>query len=354
MYRRVLKPLLFQLKPETAHELAVFAGRIAGHSALARAFVRTLYGRSATSERTVDGVRYTSPVLLAAGFDYNGTLTRILPQIGFGGVEIGSVTARPCSGNAGRQLWRLPSSQAIIVNKGLKNDGVDAVIERLKHTPREPHFTIGVSIAKTNDEHSVDTEAAIADYCHSFRRLTEEDIGDYYTINISCPNFAGADAFTDPALCNQLLAHLDEIPCTKPVYIKMPISVSADQFDQLMNVAAAHRVNGLIIGNLNKHYDEIQNEHDRPSEYIGGISGAPCAHRANSYLKHAHERYGNRFTLIGCGGIFEEADAQAKFDAGADLVQLVTGMIYEGPALIGNINRVATPGTAEQTKEAAR
>jgi dihydroorotate dehydrogenase subfamily 2 len=354
MYTRVLKPLLFQLKPETAHELAVCAGRIAGHSVLTRALVRTLYGRSTASERMVDGVRYTSPVILAAGFDYNGVLTRILPQVGFGGVEVGSVTARPCSGNPGRQLWRLPSSNAIVVNKGLKNDGVDAVIKRLKHTPREPHFTIGVSIAKTNDEHSVDTEAAIADYCYSFRRLTEEDVGDYYTINISCPNFAGADAFTDPALCKRLLARLDEIPCSKPVYIKMPISTSGEQFDRLMDVAAAHQVSGLIIGNLNKHYDEIRNEHDRPSEYIGGISGAPCAHRANSYLKHAHERYGDRFTLIGCGGVFQAADAQAKFDAGADLVQLVTGMIYQGPALIGHINRAAAPHTREQTEKAAR
>lgn len=343
LYTHVIKPLLFRLKPETAHELAVRAGSIAGRFALTRALVRSMYGRGMSNSCEIDGLRYTSPVILAAGFDYNGELTRILPQVGFGGVEVGSVTARPCTGNAGQQLRRLPRSKAIVVNKGLKNDGVDTVIERLKRTPREPNFVIGVSIAKTNDATSIDTEAGIDDYCYSFRRLTEEGVGDYYTINISCPNFAGADAFTDPHLLDRLLSRLDMIDCRKPIYVKMPISIPKTQFQQLLHIAAAHRVHGAIIGNLNKDYADIPVADERPASYCGGVSGQPCRHRAHDYIRQTRQLYGDRFTIIGCGGTFTATDAQEKFEAGADLVQLVTGLIYEGPGLISAIARQYPP-----------
>jgi len=227
--------------------------------------------------KTVDGIHYPCPVVLAAGFDYNGRLANILDCMSFGGVEIGSVTARPCEGNEKPRLRRMVKSKALVVYKGLKNEGVDAVIKRLKRTKRREGFVWGVSIAKTNDALSATTEAGIADYAHSLKRLHEDDIGDFYTINISCPNVHGGESFAHPKHLRPLFDALSAVDVTKPVYVKMPINEDWSDFNALLEVLDTYEmVKGVIIGNLNKNYKEADFPEEAPETYRGGLSGKAC------------------------------------------------------------------------------
>lgn len=354
LYRYILKPLLFLFEPEYIHDIFISLGEILGKFWITRAKTSLFFnyrprkkaGRSRDISKVVDGIKYRTPVLLAAGFDYNGRLTRILPCIGFGGEEVGSVTAHPCEGNPKPRMTRLPKSQSIVVNKGLRNEGVDAVIARLKKTPNigdqsKRNFVVGVSIARTNTDHAAQVESAIDDYAYSFKRLNEEGIGDYYAINISCPNAFGGESFTKPELLVGLLAKLVAIPCKskKPIYVKMPINLPWEKFAELLKIIDFYKLQGVIIGNLNKDYESIGQHGEAPDEYAGGLSGVPCRQLSTDLIRRTRQAYGRRFTIIGVGGIFSAADAREKFEAGADLVQLVTGMIFEGPGLVKEICR---------------
>jgi dihydroorotate dehydrogenase len=338
MYRTFLKPLLFRFDPEDVHTAFVALGQSLGRTALGRAIVALPYGyRGPSIEKTVDGIRYRTPVLLSAGFDYNAHLTQILPSLSFGGVEVGSITAQPCVGNPRPRLTRLTRSQSILVNKGLLNDGVDAIIARLAATPRVPGFVIGISIARANDPSAASVEKGVIDYVTSYRKLNERGIGDYYTINISCPNAYGGESFTTPDLLSQLLGNLRKIPTTRPLYIKMPINLPWEKTRELLDVIVRYRCNGVIIGNVNKNYNDLAVRTEAPRAYSGGLSGKPCFSLSNELIEKTKQAYGDRLTIIGCGGILSPEDAIIKFDRGADLVQLITGMIFEGPALMKGI-----------------
>lgn len=196
LYQFFLKPLLFRLDPKRIHNLLVSRGETLGRHAITRRLVSMVYGyRGPDASVTVNGITYRTPVLLAAGFDYNGRLVRILKSVGFGGVEGGSVTARPNAGNPMPRLTRLVRSKSLLVNKGLRNDGVNRIVQRLLETPHDPDFVVGVSIARTNDEQSASVEAGIDDYRASLERLVTAGVGDFYTVNISCPNVHGGESF---------------------------------------------------------------------------------------------------------------------------------------------------------------
>jgi dihydroorotate dehydrogenase subfamily 2 len=311
-----------------------------GSIGITRALTGLMYGYHGKDiSKTVNGLKFRTPFLLSAGFDYNGQLTRILSHIGLGGEEIGSVTARPCEGNPRPRLTRLPRSRSILVNKGLRNQGVDAIIRRLQNTPRERDFVIGISIARTNDQNSCTTQAGIDDYAYSFKRLNEENVGDYYTLNISCPNAYGGESFITPDLLNQLLGTICSISCRKPVYVKMPINIPWEQFDGLLKVIDAKGLDGVVIGNLNKNYDSLDVRSEAPEKYSGGLSGKPCQQLSTELIRKTRELYGKRFTIIGVGGVMSPEAAAEKFDTGADLIQLITGMIFEGPGLIRKLNK---------------
>ena len=337
LYKHVLKPILFRFDPEVVHDFFTSSGELLGKFALTRLMVRCIYGRHSSSK-----------IYLSAGFDYNGRLTQILPCIGFGGEEVGSVTARPCEGNPKPRLTRLPKSQSIIVNKGLRNEGVDKIIVRLKLNSKisnlKSPFVVGISIARTNDEISAQSvQAGIDDYVYSFKRLNEEGVGDYYTINISCPNAFGGETFAKPELLAQLLPAIMAIQNNivterrKPVYVKMPINIPWDHFAQLLNIIDQNGLKGVVIGNLNKDYSWLDVREEAPKEYVGGLSGKPCTHPSTDLIRKTREVYGDRFTIFGVGGIMSPETAREKFDAGADMIQLITGMIYEGPGLVGKI-----------------
>ena len=339
LYRRVVKPILFKIEPDTAHDVFTAGGESAGRFGLLRRLFALVYNyRGPDISKTVDGITYRTPILLSAGFDPDGRLTRILPALSFGGEEIGSITAHPCAGNPRPQLTRLVRNSSIVVYKGLRNRGVDALIAKLSRTPRTKDFVLGISIARTNEQSaSTDVEAGIRDYVASFKKLVAAGIGDYYTLNISCPNAYTGETFIDPANLAGLLPRIREVPCKKPLYLKMPINIPWEQFAQLLDVADKNEIQGVVIGNLNKNYADLAHPEDAPKEFRGGLSGAPTRELSNELIRKTRARYGARFTVMGVGGILTAADAMEKFAAGADLVQLISGMIFEGPGLIKEI-----------------
>jgi dihydroorotate dehydrogenase subfamily 2 len=339
LYSRLLKPVLFRFDPEFVHNTTTTAGEMLGSNPLYRNLVNLFYGYHGPQiNKVVDGLNYKTPVLLSAGYDQDGRLTQILGSVGFGGEEIGSVTNLAYEGNPKPRFTRLPKSKSMIVNKGLKNEGVDKIIKRLKK--RKKFIVQGISIARSNNESCAATAAGIEDYCATLRKLSEANVGDYYTINISCPNAFGGEDFADPVLLAKLLKSLTAIKHGKPVYVKMPINKPWDKFNELLKVIDNTSIRGIVIGNLNKNYDDLDFRAEAPQEFRGGLSGKPTFKLSNELISETREKYGKRFTIFGVGGIMTPEDALEKFKRGADLVQLITGMIYSGPALIKRIDRI--------------
>ncbi len=339
---KAAKPLIYKTDPDWIHEAMLSMGEFSGSNALGRAFISAFYEYQGPDiSKVVDGVKYELPVLLSAGMDPNGRMARIGRYMSFGGEEIGSTTAYPCDGNPLPRMVRLPKNKSIIVYKGLRNKGVDALIAKLKRTPRTKGYVLGISIALTNfrPESCANLEGAIADYVLSFKKLNEAGVGDYYTINISCPNTMGGveEMLQKPENFAALLAALKKIPSTKPLYIKMPINLTMEHFDALLDVADKAGVSGVICGNLNKNWDELDDRSEAPKEWRGGLSGKPCFERSTALVRHTRQMYGKRFTIIGTGGILSPEDAMEKFRAGADLVQMISGMIFDSPSIMHHI-----------------
>ena len=353
-YQKLLKPLLFRFDPEAVHRLFVRVGEIFGLTALGRWLVARIYGyRGPDVSRVVDGLRYPVPVVMAAGFDYNARLTQILGSVGFGGVEVGSVSVRPCAGNEPPRLRRAVKSRSLIVYKGLRNDGVERIIERLHARKAQGGLIVGVSIAMTNGPETSTVDAAIEDYAAALAKLVEAGVGDYYTINISCPNAHLGENFAHPDRLRRLLARLDTAAIDKPVYAKMPIGLAWEPFRELLDILSEHGFAGVVIGNLNKDYASLDHPSEAPAGYRGGLSGKPCREPSTALIRKTRAHVGPDFTIIGCGGILGADDAIEKFDAGADLVQLISGMIFEGPHLMRDIARALAKRQHERDDRAS-
>lgn len=326
LYTRLMRPIFFRFDPEFVHDMFTLLGRLLGSNSLTRGLNHLLFGyEHPILERTVAGIHFKNPVGLSAGFDKNARLIKLLPHVGFGFVEVGSITGEPCAGNPKPRLWRHPELKSIRVHYGLMNDGAKAIAKRLngKHLP----LVVGTSIAKTNSPLTCETEAGIADYLKAFKAM--KDIGAYTTVNLSCPNAYGGQPFNDARRLDKLLRKLDKISTKKAVFLKLSPDLSLKEIDQLLAIAKNHRIHGLVCTNLTKNHKFGP----------GGLSGKAVEDLAIAQLRHIKKKYGSRFALIACGGIFSAEDAWKRLEAGADLLQLVTGMIYEGPQLISEINR---------------
>jgi len=337
LYKKFLRPILFLFDAELIHNLFIIIGEIFGMTFIGRFLISLFYKYNGPDiSKTVDGIKYKTPIILAAGFDYDGRLTQILHSVSFGGVEVGSITLHPYKGNKKPRLIRLIRNQSIIVNKGLKNQGVQKIISRLKH--RKHKLIVGINIARTNNYKTIKINEGIKDFYATLVRLVKVDIGDFYTINISCPNIFGGEEFTKPDLLDRLLSKLMKVKHTKPMYIKMPINKTWEEFDELLRIIIKYKkINGVIIGNLNKNYDDLEFRDEAPTKYCGGLSGKPTYKLSNYLIRKTKQKYKNKLTIIGCGGIITKEDAINKFKAGADLIQLITGMIFEGPHLMKEI-----------------
>ncbi|MEI6511026.1 MAG: quinone-dependent dihydroorotate dehydrogenase [Candidatus Uhrbacteria bacterium] len=337
LYRRIAKPVFFSRDPEEVHDAMTALGAALGSSRGIRSILRSLLSYASPSLRqTILGIEFPNPVGLSAGFDKDALLVDVLPSVGFGFEEVGSVTGERCAGNPKPRLWRLPKSKGLVVWYGLKNDGSETVSARLRGRTFE--IPIGTSVARTNDATTVETEAGIRDYEKAFRAFA--DIGDYATVNVSCPNTCGGEPFATPERLDALLSRLDAIATRKPTFLKLPADISTDALDALVAVCDRHRVHGLILSNLTKKRDRATID---PTEIAvtdkGGVSGKPVFDPSNELISHLWKTTGRRYVIVGTGGIFSAEDAYEKIVRGASLVQLITGMIFEGPQLIGEINR---------------
>lgn len=326
-YANLLKPLFFQLDPEFVHNRITLVGQLLGSIFLTRGLTAAFFSYSnPILEQNILGINFKNPIGLAAGFDKDALLTGILPAVGFGFAEVGSITGEPCEGNPKPRLWRLKNSKSLIVYYGLKNDGAKKISQRLQNK----RFTIpiGTSIAKTNSPDTVDTNEGIADYIKAFKEFI--DIGAYFTLNISCPNAYGGLPFTDSKRLDLLLTEVDRIPTKKPILLKMSPDLSEIELDKLLAVIKKHRVHGFIATNLTKNSKVAEK---------GGLSGKLVENLANNQIKWIYQKTKGKYIIIGCGGVFCAEDAYKKIKLGASLVQLITGMIFEGPQVVGEINR---------------
>lgn len=338
---RLIRPVLFLFDSERVHHTAIALGERIGRMPRVLSLIAKIFrGSFRTVRQEICGVTFPSPVGLAAGFDYEARLTRILPALGFGFSTVGTLTHRPYEGNPRPMLGRLPKSRALVVNKGFKNLGVQETLKRLSGET----FTIpvGVSIGKTNTEEIKTQEEAVADVVAGFRDAEASNVPfAYYELNISCPNLKGNIEFYDPAHLEELLSAVDALSLSRPVFVKMPIIKTDEEVRGMLSVCARHTfVSGVVFGNLQKdrtHPAVVQDESVRYPK--GNLSGLPCRDRSDELIALAYTEYGKRFVVIGCGGIFSADDAYRKITLGASLVQLITGMIYEGPQLISEINR---------------
>lgn len=335
LYRYVFKPLFFRKDPEVVHDRMLVLGQRTSKNPVTKSAIKLAFGyHDKFLEQTVDGIDYKNPVGLAAGFDKNAHLTSLTPLLGFGFEEIGSITGEQCPGNDKPRLWRLPESKSLVVYYGLMNDGAEKLAEKLKG--QEFDLPVGVSIARTNSPDACEMNAGVKDYVKAYD--TMRDIGDYVTINISCPNAFGGQPFTDKKSLSALLEALDEVRIYKPHYIKMSPDLSTKQLDDVIALATKYKINGFITSNLTKNrINKKIIETELPEN--GGLSGKVVQELADKQLAYIRKATGDKFTLIGCGGIFTAEDAYHKILHGASLLQMITGMIYEGPQAIGEINR---------------
>ena len=335
LYVSLLKPFFFARDPERVHDRMIRVGRRLGGSFFGRFVTRCLFSyKNALLRQEIFGITFSNPIGLSAGFDKNAELTDILPDVGFGFAELGSITGIPCAGNEGTRLWRLPKSKGLVVYYGLKNDGADRIAKRL--SKKKFRIPIGISVAAVNKVGYSDRELATKDIAQAFR--TMEPFATYITVNVSCPNTQTGQPFLDPDNLEYLLGVLDTIPTTKPVFIKLSPDLEGDQLDRILDSARAHRVQGIVCSNLTKRREGAP-ICDTMVPAVGGISGKVVQDRADELLSYIYKREGTRFVLIGSGGVFSAEDAYRKIRKGASLVQMITGMVFEGPQVISTINQ---------------
>ena len=340
VYISIIKPILFTRHPDDVHTGLIQLGKCVQKLPVVFHLPRLWSYQSPKLTQRVFGLDIRNPVGLSAGFDKDIELAPLMSSVGFGFMTGGSITAKECAGNPKPWFHRLPHSRALVVHAGLPNKGVKAVTNRIAHYPERlfRDMPLAVSVAKTNTIQSATDNEAIIDYCESLQVLNSHHVGQWYEINISCPNTYGGEPFTTPARLRKLLDAIDALNIDRPVVIKMPIDKSWKEFRSLLEVIVSHKVDGVAIGNLSHSRQEVDARDGLTQAVKGNISGLPTRRLSTDLIRHTYAAYGNRLIIIGIGGIFSAADAYEKIRAGASLVALVTGMIFEGPQLIGEIN----------------
>ena len=332
MYKKYIRPILFKGDPERVHNLSILIGRILAFSKISRILRNNLVVNDKMLKNKVMGIEFDNPIGLAAGFDKNAYLIDFMPDIGFGFMEVGSITANPCGGNAKPRLHRLVKDQGIIVNYGLANEGSVKIHERLKG--KKFRIPVGISIAKTNNP-NIKGEESVNDYLKCFKII--RDIGNYITINISCPNVGDGRSFEDCVLLESLLNKIDKIRKKENILLKISPDINKNNLNKIIKLAEKFKINGFVVSNLTKKREGLSN--DLNLKYQGGISGKHVKNKSNALIKYIYKKTKGKFVIVGCGGVFNGADAYEKIKYGASLIQMITGMIFEGPGVVSKINR---------------
>jgi len=338
-YTRIVRHILFLTKADWIHESILKLGNSLGNSTLVKnTFSYLFMFEDKGLKQKLAGITFPNPVGIAAGFDYEACLTQLTPSLGFGYETIGTITNQPYKGNTTPRLGRLVKSKSLMVNKGFKNEGAEKIIDSIKgYKFLNP---LGVSIGRTNSIKITTQEKSISDIILAFNKFKVSKIMfDYYELNISCPNLRGNISFYPPKNLENLLTKIDGLKIKKPIFVKMPISLSDHDTLLILKVISKHSPKGIIIGNLQT---KRKIKPLLPSEVnqfpIGNFSGKPTLNRSNKLIKLAYTNYKDRFIIIGCGGIFTGDDAYTKIKLGASMVQLITGLIFQGPQLATQIN----------------
>jgi dihydroorotate dehydrogenase len=349
VYARLMKQFFFRRDPEVVHDRVTAFGKFLGKTAITRGITRCMLDYSDPKlTQNILGITFKNPVGLSAGFDKNAELFDIIPAVGFGFMEVGSITGEPCEGNPKPRLWRLPKSKGLVVYYGLRNDGSKVIAARLsKRLAKRGQFAIpvGTSVAMTNCQANINIDNAIRDYVKAF--TTMAGIGQYTTINISCPNTSGGQPFVEPKNLEKLLTAVDAVSKnSKPIFVKFSPDITMEQADKLLDIIHHHRVDGVICSNLTKKKGNEKILDPLPEK--GGVSGKPVENLSNDLIAHIyqHEQKQEKnlpkgkkeLVIIGTGGIFTAEDAYKKIRLGASLVQMITGMIFEGPQVVSDIN----------------
>lgn len=318
LYLSLLRPLLFQMDPEKAHDLAL--------KAIAKGLIKVKTSDPAHLKRKVFGVDFPNPVGLGAGFDKNGVALDQWKDLGFGFIEAGTVTRHAQPGNPKPRMFRYPGSKAIINRMGFNNEGADALAARIEKS--HPCIPLGINLGKSK---ITPLEEAAEDYAYSFSRLN--DLGDYFVVNVSSPNTPGLRQLQDKDALTKILWRLKEIDGSKPLFVKIAPDLEETQLEEIASLAIDMGLTGLIATNTTLSRQGLPQD----PKQDGGLSGSPLTARSQEVLKFIKGLVGDRLVLIGVGGIMNASDAQARLDAGADLVQIYSGWVYGGPAFIEEI-----------------
>lgn len=340
VYTSLFKPFFFLLDPDWVHERVTAFGETLGKSKAAKDLISSVLDiNSQTLEQKINGIRFEKPVGLATGFDYDAKLTQILPSLGFGFGTVGTITNSLYLGNPKPMLGRLPKSKSLMVNKGFKNQGAKVISEKLRKMNFD--IPIGISIGRTNSKELATQKESIEDIVSAFNKLEQAKVKNfYYELNISCPNLYGNISFYPARNLNELLKEVNSLKIKKPIYIKMPIEKENKEVIEMLDIVVKYKsIKGVIFGNLQKDRNEPTLNQDEVKKFkVGNFSGKPTEKKSNELIELAYKHYKKQLTIIGCGGIFDAKDAYKKILLGASLVQLITGMIYNGPQLIAQIN----------------
>ncbi|NBL64027.1 quinone-dependent dihydroorotate dehydrogenase [Flavobacterium sp. NST-5] len=333
MYKSIIRPILFQSDPEKIHYFTFsslrFLNKIPGFSSVFNSLYEV---KHKSLETEVFGLKFKNPVGLAAGFDKDAKLYKELSNLGFGFIEIGTLTPKPQEGNPKKRLFRLKEDSAIINRMGFNNGGVFAAAERLK---KNKNVLIGGNIGKNK---VTENENAASDYEICFEALF--DYVDYFVVNVSSPNTPNLRALQDKEPLTQLLQTLQNKNSAKakpkPILLKIAPDLTDEQLLDIIDIVAETKIAGVIATNTTISREGLQS----PNQVeMGGLSGKPLTKRSTEVIRFLSEKSNKAFPIIGVGGIHSAEDAIEKLNAGASLVQLYTGFIYEGPSLIKKINR---------------
>lgn len=340
LYKSLIKPLFFLFPPERAHHLTVRLLKIVlAVPGIGYAFRAAFRVRDVRLERELLGLTFPNPVGLAAGFDKDGQYYRAMAALGFGFLELGTVTPRPQGGNPQPRLFRLPADEALINRMGFNNEGVEALVERLQKGGRPEGVIIGGNIGKNKD---TPNERAEEDYVYCFEKLHPHV--DYFVVNVSSPNTPDLRDLQDKEPLQKLLNRLQELNRTlahpKPILLKIAPDLTDGQLDDIVEIVDSTGIAGLIATNTTIDRSGLHTPADRVTEIgNGGLSGQPLTARATEVIRYLAEKSEGRWPIIGVGGIASAEEAKEKLAAGASLVQVYSGLVYEGPSLIKRINR---------------
>lgn len=338
MYKLLVRPLLFSFDPEWVHYFTLNALRLLNKIPFSSWLFRKIYSyQNSSLEKELFGIKFKNPVGLAAGFDKNGKYIKEMSNLGFGFIEIGTITPKPQPGNPKKRLFRVQNDLAIINRLGINNDGNILCAERLKKNNSD--VVIGGNIGKNT---TTSNEKADTDYIQNFKILHQ--YVDYFVLNVSCPNVSNFTKLQDVEFLRKLIPQLKKInstkPKKKPILIKISPDLNQDQLDETIDLILSENLDGIIATNTTTSRNNLKTNKSKIEKIgNGGLSGEPLKNKSTEVIRYISKKTNGNLPIIGVGGIMNPKDALDKIKAGADLIQLYTGFIYEGPSIVKKINQ---------------